>query len=703
MSDIQRRIVTIFEARGANQVRAQLGEMRSGFAGYRRDIRGVHDDVGMLDRQMRAFATTMRYAVAGSTIFGALGEIRGLSQVQEQLGLISAISPTAFNNVALVGDALTQMGEQAEDAAYRALTPVNEFNNGLVNLVSTVQNVPRDQVVPILERIAQTSRLTLTPVDEATKGITGLAVAFNQPVNTGNIERLLALYQRAIFTVPGGAAAGPQIIQQLPQLAAVSRLSAVGPEQMFGLLNTVLRAGGSPSTSARGLQYLIQGLAQPPSDEARAALAGIGITPEFTQRQGGVAALLRLVQEVRNRGVKGNIGALRGMTPEVLDQLEAAGGTGQLQGLGISGAGAEFARTAVGRIHGVRSLILLAAQEDQMISDLRSMAELGADHQQQVEELEGAWRRFENRAQLRQAAMAVDQMGLDIAQAFEPVLNFAGAGIQRLRDVVDAQPEAVSYGALGLGAAYLGTRGIRGLRGVGRVAPFGAAALDTIQDLGTPGSDRGASPVNPVWVAVAYSLSGFGRPRMPLPGDFRHPGNAGDWGTTPGRAGSRWAAIGRGAAGLGLAAAGIGISYEISKGMAQARRQERIEGTSVLDYLREGREGGITIPFGMGGPRRIGGHGVRATPEEQKILDRLARGYINESAAERMLRRVATGEHLQKAGNIPRLEGRAEVTVRLTDQAGRQIQQTKVPLELYPGFTSPAPTTRGKPKTYRGG
>lgn len=680
--------------------------MRSGFGGFRRDVRSAGQDVSGFERQLRAFATTMRYAVAGSTIFGALGEIRGLSQVQEQLGLISAISPTAFNGVELVGNRLEQFGEQAEDAAYRALTPITEFNDGLVNLVSTVQNVPENQVVPILEQIAQTARLSLTPVDEATKGISGLLVAFNQPVNQNNVQRFLAEYQRAVFTVPGGASAGPQIIQQLPQLSMVSRLANLSPEQMFGLLNTTLRAGGNPATSARGLQYLIQGLSQPPSDEAGKALSGIGVTPEFVQRQGGLPALLRLIQEVRTRGVKGNTGALKAMTPEVLDELQASGGSLNLSGLGISGEGAEFARTAVGRIHGVRALILLAAARDTAIDDIRAMSDLGNDHAAQVKELRSSWQRFADEAQLRQASMAVDQIGLDLAQAFEPLLNFGARGIGQLRNVVDRNPDAFAYGAAGIGGAYGAYRLLGGMRGrgaLGRGLPLGAAALDTIQDIGAPGGHKGDSPINPLWVAVAYSLSGMGglgRGRLPG-GDMRNHPEA--WGAGGGGGTSRGARFGRALGGIGMTAMGGYMLYEYQRGRIAAQHQARIQGTTLLDYLRQGQEGGISIPFGLGGNfRRIGGHGVSTSPQERRILDRLERGYINESAAERMLRRVGTAGHLRAAG-VQKLEGRAEVTVRLTSQAGKQIQETTVPLELYPSFTQPAPTTRGKPKTYRSG
>jgi len=52
------------------------------------------------------------------------------------------------------------------------------------------------------------------------------------------------------------------------------------------------------------------------------------------------------------------------------------------------------------------------------------------------------------------------------------------------------------------------------------------------------------------------------------------------------------------------------------------------------------------------------------------------------------------------------VRGRAEVTVNVdsTDAGGRRRRTTKrVPVDLFPAFTPPAPQTRAKDKTYRSG
>jgi hypothetical protein len=97
---------------------------------------------------------------------------------------------------------------------------------------------------------------------------------------------------------------------------------------------------------------------------------------------------------------------------------------------------------------------------------------------------------------------------------------------------------------------------------------------------------------------------------------------------------------------------------------------------------------------------QIGGGRPDPTAAESKILERLQKGYINEQSAERMLRRVATPSRLKEAGI--QLRARGEVTVNIDGLPGGRKKAT-VPLELFSDFTTPAPTTRGKPKTYRGG
>lgn len=702
MSDIHRRIVTLFEARGAGQIRAQLGEMRSGFGGFRRELqdsdrsaRQYGAGLGLVDKQLRALGTTLRYTVAGGAVFGGFTAIRNLNQIQQQLGLISAISPTAFSGTVLAGQALTDFGESAEDAAFRALTPISEFNQGLINLVSTVQNVPQNQVVPILEMIARAAKTSQTPVEEATKGITGLLVAFGEVTNMGNVQRRLAQYQRAIYSVPGGVAAGPQIIQQLPQLAATARIAAINPEQMFGLLTTVLRAGGTPSTSARGLQYLMQGLGQPPSVGAASALRGIGVTPQFVQEQGGIAALLKLIQEVRTRGVTGagpRGQRLKGLPPELEDQLEGLSSSEQLAGLGISGQGAVFARQAVGRIHGVRSLVLLAAQDDQMIEDLRMMADLGRNTAEQTDELGGAWQRFADRAKLQEVSVAIDQMAVDIAQVFEPVLNFTGRrGVIPLRNLIDEHPNEFVIGGLAAAGAFAARRGLRGLGGG---AARGIGAAHAISSLGNEG--LGASVSNPMFVAVVYSLSGpggggwfgrRGRAEPPIPGG---PGGR------PPRRGIPGGAKG----GLGFLGAVTGATalWEYRAMLGQEGDQERaIQGeTPFLTFLRKKR-GGFGIPLGITGlSAHVGGDTPDRTSAQDRILDRLKKGYINEQAAERMLRRTATPEQQRLSGL--KLKGELDLTVNTPEGKKKRT----VPMTLVPDFSPFAPQTRGQDKTYRG-
>ncbi len=705
MSDIQRRIVTLFEARGAGQMRAALGQMRTGFGGMRRDLADTRRELGLLDKQWRAYGTTIRYALAGGTLFGAVGVVQQLNQIQQQRGLISAISETTFGQGnRLRGEGLREFAEEAQDAALRANMPVTELNDGLVNLVSTVQNVPRDQVVPILEQIAKTARLTQTPVDETTKGLLGLAVAFEgvEGVNLENMRRFLAEYQHFIFTVPGGAAAGPQVIGQLPQLAAVSLASSVNPEQLFGLLQNLMRAGGNPATSARGLQYLIQGLGSPPSDQARKALAGIGITPQTVSESGGVQALFRLIEEVRRRGgVTGKQRKiLQGLSPETLDMLEGTGD--DLSNLGISGPGADFAREAVGRIHGVRALLLLAARPEKTASDLREIAEIGANHQRQVEILRENWKAFEEEAQLQKVGLAINQMALDVVKIFEPVMNFGGRGVLRLQGLVDENPEASVAALLGGAGAFAASRRLR--RGLGGGIGPAHAAYSAAINLGQE-SQLGATPTNPVFVAVVYSLSGWGRNASPVPPVTPR----GPAGNQPGRTTQRTGRFGglRGSSAImGLGAAmpilGLGafaIMDEINNGPGLLAAQRTITDLSrtgdpnaaLRRAMQWNKKYGLPLRDLIGENPLLKQYG-KFDVLNDAVMNRVSKGYLSQQHAQYIL-----GQR-----DSINLKAKGEITVKVEQPSGKQTK-SKVIMDFAPEFTAPAPQQRGQPTTRRGG
>jgi hypothetical protein len=95
--DINNRIVTTYMARVGNALAVQ-GQIENSMLRGGRAAGYQARQLGAMEQQMRAFGTTVRYALAGTAIFGITSMIGKLNQLQQQLGLISAIAPTAGVN-----------------------------------------------------------------------------------------------------------------------------------------------------------------------------------------------------------------------------------------------------------------------------------------------------------------------------------------------------------------------------------------------------------------------------------------------------------------------------------------------------------------------------------------------------------------------------------------------------------------------------
>src|SRR4051812_22444986 len=106
-----RRVVTLFEARGAQQINAAMGTMTTGFTRYRREAEATSRTQGMLNNQMRALGTTLRYTFAGSAVYGVASMVRELGQFQARLGEISSIATTTGGQP-LVGRGLDELGDR---------------------------------------------------------------------------------------------------------------------------------------------------------------------------------------------------------------------------------------------------------------------------------------------------------------------------------------------------------------------------------------------------------------------------------------------------------------------------------------------------------------------------------------------------------------------------------------------------------------
>lgn len=677
--------------------------------------RGLHSNqrsMSQLDQGMRALGTTARYAFVGGIVFGATQAIASLSAVQEKLGLIAAIGGSGFSK----GNAPRELLMDIQKASIDTLTPVQEIEDAVVNLLSTVSNVPRNQVTPIVADIAKTAKLAQISAEDATKAFTTMNIAFARPNNARNIHAAGQEFFSLIQKAPGGAAAGGQIIQQLGPLSGLfGPLGHGTPEQMNALILGSLRFGGSPSTAIRGLQFLTQSVIQPQTKEAQETLASIGVTPAFVQKQGVYKSILKVLRHAQGLGVKGDPSKVAAIGDETLDQGDITGAGPDT--LGISGAGSEFLRKALRRIHAVRVGAILSAQLEQhgkvesLDQDLKLMNEALTGTIDATTDVRKAWERYHQQAPLKEAGNAINNLTLAAVKALDPLTKPLAHGATFLGKQAVAHPRAVQTTEIALGA-LLGVRmasrfipavgaltgrlprGLRGLLG-GKGSLAGAALIAEEAPAVLAGSTASqafgplGTRANPMWVIISpisdlismrkdQGTGGRGIPGAPIPVGRGIPGWVKGVGFTAGAiaADQASAAIARKITGDKEAKAFIPRLFDMS--------------TYTRDVPRNAKN-----IFTLGG--LIGGHKDPDVFHREQNWNK-----IRHQAA------AARNAGMAVQGGLANLDfkgdGVIKLKVELTGDAARVIKAADttahVPVTLW---TQTPPMHRGKPKTHRTG
>ena len=683
--NVNRTVRTTFSAQGGN-VLAVMGQIRGGLQSLGRGANQAGRETGYLNRQLMAFGTTFRYAFAGSTIFGAFKMVTILQETQRQLALIGFLGDEPFSSVAVGADradaALQRVYESAQRGALESITPVTEFNDALVNLYSTVQGLDAGDAIKMTTAISQGAQLASVSAEEMTKAVAGMAQAFGggappgQVHSLGNYQKYIQGLVTLVSEAPGGIAYGPQFFQQIPQLSAVANLANISPAQMTGLYLTGLRTGGTPATAGRGLQYLLQSIAVPPSPEASKALAEAGITPDTVQKRGGLWALKKMRSHMRKLGVspkaEKRIGSL---TEEQADLLESVPPEQALRGLGVSGEALEWLSSSIGRIHGIRSFITLTQQGQQMNKDQELMIAAQSGHIDEMKKYADAWDDFARRQPLKAAQVSLDVLRRSIISAFEPGVSWlAGRVISPIGKAAATHPDetraAVLAGAAGIGTALLLKGGLKGLRGGLGSLGRGAILAQAAQDITAEG--LGASPLHPLYVIVVGQITGG-------PG-----GVPGAPGTPPVVTGGK-----RGippAFGLGLSSTAVVAAVLATSG--GGRRRELVGSDDPIAALARARA-----------------EGKKLTARQQRAAEFWGKEGKQFSAAnmpDAMRRRLLEILTPQQQVNV---KGQAEVTVNVKQPDGTTTRRTaRVPLEMQPRFKDGTrPSTRGGQPTKRSG
>lgn len=683
MSQIENVITTTLRARGGNVV-SQMGQWSQGFGQIGGKINETTRMSERLNNQWRAIGTTLRYAVAGSVIFGLTRMVGQVKDLNVQLGQMQALSDIGGGGSGRFSDRdITSLFQNLTQTAVDTITPLTDVNQAAINFLSTVQGVKPSELPKMLTEIGQGAKLAQTNMEDFTQAATTAQIAFRRPVNPTTIGQFQRMFTRMIGIVPGGSAAGTTIAQSMPGLASMFQLApgrAVAPNvaqaQMFGITQAALMTGMPAATAMRGLTYLLQSIAQP-TGGARQALAGIGISPQFVQQQGIFAALMKLLHTISPVS-KTQAGQLGSISDDALDQLDSSGGNLP----GIPANEMSKLRTMIPRIHGIRAAIILASQLQQqgnvgsVTQDVQHMVNIQDQYSAEAKENLQAWQDFRKRARLAEAANAINAMSLQVAQTFEPVLGFVA---QHVLDPVAAaarrHPTATKVAALS-GAAFLGALG------VGRfLGKFGGGTFvkATAAEAALSGNTvLGGSPQNPLYVIVVGQIFG-GSVSAPTP--TPSPGGGSFFSRMARRVGTP----------LGLFAAS---KYGVNalKGLGGALAHYGAETPALGDFISSlVNEKDVTTGQPVGFWRAFLGQGdFKNAQDYATALHRAQKLYPNTTGIEHFSKRM--------------VQGRADVYLTLdqTDAAGKHTtKRVHVPIDLWSGGR--VPMTTGKTGTTRRG
>ena len=493
MSSVENVVATRFTTSGSQAIISATRSMGTQTGKWYSSLVDTTRQSSQLNSTWRAMGTTIRYAIAGQAIFGLTRMVSQLKDVQQQLGLIQAIGTQPGPGGASIGFSTKQvndLGNQLQKVAVNTITPINEINDATVNLLSTIQDVPRSEIPAILTSIGQAAKVSQTPIEDLTQAATTMNLAFGRANSSKNIAQFTRMWSALVSLAPGGIQAAPELATQLPSLSTLFRggLSPHVPRQTaqaqeMSLVLGSLRFGAPPSTAMRGLQYLVQQIETPASKASRTALAGIGITPQTVRDKGIYSSVMTFLHHIApdTKGMSGSLKALQ-QIPD--DQLEATNAIP-----GVSPSQMAFMRTALGRIHAVRAAITLAAQLqsdpganiDSLQQDLNAMLGYQNNQIKDVHSMAQMWQKFSDRSKLQQASVALNTLSLQVAQVFEPVINLASSGI--VSGVQGAQHHRKLTAGLAIGAATIGA-GLVTRRALGGLIGGGAGAIQAAESLG---------------------------------------------------------------------------------------------------------------------------------------------------------------------------------------------------------------------------
>lgn len=733
------RLNLIWTAHG-EQLRADIERNIGALTGFDNQVTRHTRNLGLWGQQMRAVGTTIRYALAGATVYGVAGAVQGLGQFLDRLGQIDSLAGEIDDKGRFqsLGRQLNDVGNMAVELSDKWGIAVDDIEQHMIRFYSSFGDQVRGQRGLSLLRAYSSEMERLTMIAEGADpqalggGIAGLVISQTGPgrrPNPAQFGRMTDIIARVLQETP--TITGADIARDVGRLSAAVTAARMTPEEIFAAYGLAARSGGSGAVIGRGITQLFTSELIRPQTKAQMQAfrrAGLPTDPTALREMGGFEILKRMMESVTTGRV--SVQNPMALSDESLDDPTA------IAGAGVRGINLTLASQFFGRQESFRQFLNLIANGgvpalEQFIDGIRKAERerLGA----QMADARNRQRAYQ------QFTQTMHNVGLTVARGFDPIMRpLAQLGSRLGGAINDANPAIASGAVAGAGASAVAARLIFGTsivgalgKGVGRIPGVGpllnrmglgrligrapalsAAALvgsglNAFEASGLQGAFQGAgSRNNPFWVVID-PLSWF-MPGAPGSGMGGGSGGGGGGGLPPvaGFWARNWKSMLRG----GTVATAVLATPFVAKTAQDALTRHEIDQGGAREV-----PGGHPLLAALARPRRATGISFMQQPSDaqQRILSSFVHRYISADVAEKRLRALEMnhGRVTQRGGTgfgfAEQLVGEAGITIQFKGTPEleaflRDINRREhVPVKLWPK-TSQRQTFRGQQKTQRG-
>lgn len=726
------RIGLVWTSQG-QQLRADLERNLGTLTNMERGVRRNARELGLWGQQMRAMGTTIRYALAGGTVYAVAGAVGSLGQFLDRLGEISALAGEIQSDGTFqgLGRELNTVGDMAVDLSNRFGIAVDEIQQHMMRFYSSFTDQGGAQGIQNLRAYADVMAEIAMIAEGADPqalggGVAGMIIGNTPPGQQPDIGRQTARMRDIIAAVLGATPTvrGEDIARDIGRLGAAQTAARMTPEEIWAVYGAAARSGGSPAVIGRGItQLLAAEIMKPQTEDQMQAFRRVGLPTDPTRLReiGGFQVLMRMMQGVAPGGARfSNPRAFATLGDDIDPDVAAAAA-------GASGINMTLASNLFGRQESFRQFINIMAQggvkalEDFIAEIERAKnAELGRSM---------ARERNEQRT-YQQFVQTQRNIGLTLARGIDPATRPVARALNRAGDwVTEQNPVAVAGTIAGAGAAGLAARLIFGAgwagRGLSRIPGVGGALARSGLG-GLAGRAPGLAGAALVGSGVgAFTATGVGDMRAgsrsnPLwvvidPQSWFYPGapsESAGGGTAAGAAGGGggrrlrpWMIP------VGTATGALSIAAVLSQtpGATNLGRQERAFRERWAREAREARQAGAPMLASLY-QRTLTGNLDPADLSEARQRAFLL-GRTQPRRAEQMLQQIAARERQNAGTGIAgaiAVAGEAGVTIQLaaTPELSAMLRdlnrERRVPVKLHSVAGGQRPSFRGQKKTQRG-